>query len=249
MINKFISLFLLVGTSLLAQCYEFQSSLIEPVPSVNQIYIEPIYARAKYKSQNLKQKGNLYGITANYDFILYNAPYCGFESYYKVGTLKSQEINSKYKDYCFEGKVGYTMGIPYNYSFIPYLAIGYENIKNDYKNNFTNKLSYYYLATGINTHVFIMNNFSFGCNIKLIFPIDGSSKVKNNEAELSVTISKKVQYNVEVPLTYSPSSAFSFSIVPFYDYKNINNIHHIENLKTRAKMSEIGLGLRANFCF
>ncbi len=249
MLNRLLPILFLFSSTLSAQCYEFQSSLVANPVTGNQIYIQPEFTSATYKTSEIKQTGYLYGVSGGYDVLVYNAPYLGFESHYRSGRLKGDGLSSKYRDYLFEGKIGLTMGTPGAFYFVPYGGVGYENEKNDYTNTPVEKLSYYYLSVGCLTQAFLNPQLSFGVNLKCKFPFNGDHDVKNDEIDVRVSISKKMQYLVEIPLTYWASSQLNIAAVPFYEHKEYNNNSTGIEWKSKAKMHQWGLGIRGTFCF
>lgn len=248
MLNKILP-FLFLSSSLLAQCYEFESNLVQNPVSGNQFYLEPQITSATYKTSEIKQKGYLYGICGGFDFINYNAPYIGFESVFRSGKLKDKELKSKYTDYAFQAKIGMTLGTQNLYYLIPYAGVGYDNEKNNYNLPPVEKISYYYASVGCVSHAFLSPELSFGVNLKLKFPFSGQHKVKNDEIDVNFSVSKKIQYLVEVPLTYWASKQLNVAAIPFYEYKNYNNNSVDTVWNSKAKMSQWGLGLRGTFCF
>lgn len=105
-----LSLFLIININLIA--YDFPSSLVTRSVNGNQVYLEPTLSYATYTTEENEQNGYLYGISGAYDLLVFNAPYFGFESHYKSGKIKNHEFISRYTDYLFEGKLGYTKGLP-----------------------------------------------------------------------------------------------------------------------------------------
>lgn len=249
MLNKLLVIFVFISMNLSAQSFEFQSSLVSNPTTGNQLYLEPEFSCATYKTGNIKQKGNFYGIRAGYDLLIFNNPYIGFESIYRSGRIKGDGLSSLYTDYLFEGKIGFTIGYPNLYYFTPYAGLGYENEKNDYKTSPVDKLKSYYFSFGFITEAFITPQFSYGVNLKIKFPFIGDHKVKNNDINVNLAISKKMQYTLEVPFTYWVSSQINLSAVPFYDYKNYNNNSLGIEWNHKAKMHQWGLGFRGTFCF
>jgi hypothetical protein len=215
----------------------------------NQLSLAPVVSRATYKANDVTQKGYLWGIKGQYDLLAFNGPYLGFETYYMRGKLKSGAVESTYRDFLFEGKIGLTMGIPSSYYFTPYAGVGYENERNDYTTVPIEKIDYYYVSAGVLSNLYLSPQFTAGLNLKVKFPFTGDHKVKNESVDTSLSVSKKIQYVIEVPFTYWASSNVSFSAVPYYESKKYNNNIISENWNTTAKMHQWGLALKAVFAF
>jgi hypothetical protein len=217
--------------------------------SGNQLSISPEISTATYKAGEVKQKGYLYGIGGSYDLLVLNSPYLGFETYYMKGRLKGSGVESTYRDFLFEGKFGMTFGVPSAYFLTPYAGIGYENEKNDYTTTPIEKIDYYYISVGGLSSIYLSPQFTAGLNFKVKFPFTGDHKVKKEETDVNLSVSKRLQYVLEVPLTYWASPALAISAVPYYEYKNYNNNSIEENWNTKATMSQWGLTLKANLAF
>jgi hypothetical protein len=249
MLNRIALILVLLNANLFSQPYQFEPMLVSSPVYGNQFYIQPEFSHATYKTREIKQNGYLYGIRGGYDLLVFNNPYLGFECYYRSGVLKGSSLSSKYKYYLFEGKIGFTMGIPTCFIVVPFAGIGYENEKNDYKTPPVEKLSYYYLSAGLYTQIFLNTQITLGCNMKVKFPFCGDHDVKNSEVDERDSCCKKIQYNIEFPVTYWASSQLSFSAIPFYESRKYGNNSTSENWKSKAKMSQYGLGIRGTWCF
>jgi hypothetical protein len=247
--NYLFLLFALISNCAYAD-FTFENTLTVGNPVTgNQLYLEPRISKATYQATDIKQNGYLYGIKGSYDLFVINAPYLGFEGSYMRGKIKGSDLESTYRDFLFEGKLGFTMGIPSAYSFSPYGGIGYEEEKNNYITTPIEQLKYYYFSLGLVSNFYLSPNISAGLNCKIKFPFSGDHDVKNDSIDTRVSISKKIQYLIEVPFTYWASNAMSISAVPFYENKKYNNTSVSTIWNSTAKMHQWGLGIRANFAF
>ena len=246
--NLFICLVIAIG-EVSAQDYVFESSVNSAPILGNKIYLEPRISRASYSTNDTTQTGYLYGINLGYDVFIYNAPYLGFEFDYISGTIKGDSLSSQYTDYSFEGRAGITLGTPCFYQLTPFLGTGYEKEKNDYKTTPIEKIDYYYISTGIFSQAWISPQLSIGFDLELKFPFHGNHKIKNDSCKINSSICHKMQYFLNVPVTYWASSQLSLSAVPFYQHKHYDNNCVGDAWKSNAKMSQWGLGLRVAYFF
>lgn len=246
--KKLLSLLTLFFMPLCAQ-YNFPIIGFEQISNGNEVYIEPKVGYATYKTKEIKEKGTLYGLKGGYDLLLFDSLYLGFDSVYMAGKLKTVDIQSKSKSFSFEGKVGYTFGEKWQFALVPYAGIGYQSEKLDFSVPPIEKIHYYYLSTGVNTRIYIKENLTFGLDVKVKIPFKGKHHVKNDWIDEKVSFSRKIQYLVEVPLTYWTSLQSFIAVSPFYELKYYNNNSTGHNWHSGAKMSQWGVGARLGLAF
>lgn len=215
----------------------FESSITcKPKSPSLQCYMAPeIYHVHRERSGGAKQDGFVYGVRAGCDKVKRGKIYYGFDAFYGSGPLTGKggsgnNLKSNFTDTSIEGRLGYTLKyrLPYKLLLTPFVGIG-DFIE---KNNFTHpkttpihfRTSYIYGSAGFFSRICIKERFFMGLNFKVKFPYEATCKVSNDPKNdnSSQVINEKLQYKVEVPLTYQVyqnSDRWLISLVPFYEYR------------------------------
>lgn len=246
--KKLLSFLTLLCMPLSAQYY-FPLMLSEQPSTGNEVYVEPKVSYAKYKTKEITEKATLYGIKGGYDLLRFDSLYLGFESVYLAGKFKTDYIQSKYKDFSFEGKMGYTFGEKLSLALIPYAGIGFAHEKYDFSLPPVEKMNYYYLTVGANSRFYVKDNLTIGLDVKVKIPFKGKHHIKNEWIDQKASFSRKLQYVVEVPLIYWTSLQSFISVTPFYELKYYNNNSTGHNWTSGAKMSQLGIGTQIGLAF
>jgi len=247
---KKLSLLFLLSTSFCsADTYFTDLFFSNALKTPNQFYISPLLGRASYKTGAVEQKGYVYGVEANYDFINQNVPYLGAETHYSKVKLKAGDLHSNYSEYALEAKVGFSLASNEFSSFTPYAGLGYENQRNSYeKSNMVNN-KFQYFSLGFLSNYVINPQMSVGLNVKAKMPYTGEQKLQKDLIKSSPKICKKYHYAVELPVTYLASSNSSLAVSPFYQHKQGNcNAATAEPTKS-SKLKVWGINIKCNFYF
>lgn len=220
------------------------------LPAVNNFTVSPLFGKATMKQGTVKQDGWLFGIRGNYDIISINTLYLGAEAGYKAGELKGKTENlnavvvaidplrdvalvenktkSKYSDLWGEIRVGFTFGgsgLPGGY-LSPYFVVGYEKEKDDFVSpsliELKHTLTYGYLGFGAISNFAVTPFMSVGLNAKFKWMFNAYTKTGGDPylQDKGISCANCFHWSIEVPVTYLLSSNLSFSVAPFYEYKN-----------------------------
>ncbi len=228
-----LSLFLLVATTQgFSEICSFTCLSDKPL----QIYVGPeIYHVHRKREGGAKQDGVVYGIKGGYERIKRYKIYFGFDALYSKGVLHGKggagnHLKSNFGDTYVEGRLGYTFQSKCRFKplFTPFAGVGYFIEKN----NFTHpkstpihfKTTYVYATAGFLSRVSLTEKFDLGLNFKIKYPYEAKCRVSNDPRQIDSTqvINEKIQYRVELPLTYNnvrDISCLSISFVPFYELR------------------------------
>lgn len=194
-----------------------------------------IYGVSRLREGGTQQNGVLYGFRLGYDYLKRCKYYCGADFLWAQGILNGYNTQAHLKsiltDSNLEARIGYTFQSK-NWrcaSFTPYIGGGYFWEKNIYKHpsplhvHFKNE--FLYIPIGFISQIFIIPSFSVGLNVKWRFLLQGEQQVSHDpEYDRSIQhYNEKLQYRVELPLTYffcSHHSSLGVRLVPFYEYRH-----------------------------
>lgn len=229
--KPFIALFLIVSTFATLHIHGKDINL-----NRHQFFIGPeYYYMERTKAGGTKQEGNMIGVRVGYDRLKRYGWYWGADALYAYGKLSGHsgddfKIRSEVTDMSIEGRLGYTFQQKtcLQLAFTPFVGIGgFEQ-----RNNFIHpsplhvhfKTRYPYATAGFLSWAHLWGNFEGGLNFKVRFPFDPKCHVSNDEAHdpVSQVIKERVQYRIEVPITYAScfcGSHVAISLSPFYEYR------------------------------
>lgn len=237
----------------------------EPTPSCqlrHQFVIGPQWIHLTRKREGgVKQQGNLYGAYFTYDRLKRYGWYLGAEGSYARATLKGDTdegdvLHSKFKDCWIEGRFGYTFQKKSGrrFALTPYLGLGYAQEQNNFGSSsplpIHFKSHFYYPLAGLRLSLCLGANFNAALNFRVRWPYDPKCKVTNDPDHDSMEqkMGEKLQYRVELPLTYvfPCYRPWGISICPFYEYRpygeHIN--YPFDYFKTTLTLWGVGVGLR-----
>jgi len=262
---------------------EFSSSqntdmLVTENKTINsQISIRPSFSKIELKKKTLKEKANLFSVSLNYDLIVINNIYVSAQLSYKFsknkGKTNSLDANnvfikqktyelyifnrtkSKYSDFSFETKLGYTFSLEKNGYVIPYLVLGYENEENNYISPspmiYKSVIDYEYLGFGMISKVNVNSKIFVSLNTKIIFMFNAKTKIDNTSYILDKYVKNYnyMHYEIELPISYAISNKFLVSIAPIYSFKQYKT-HKYSKLGTeKMQMKKIGAMINAQYNF
>jgi hypothetical protein len=233
----------------------------DPYAFRHQAYVAPEIYHVERTREQSKQQGYLYGVRFGYDYIKRYAFYFGFEGLYAQGTLKghgveSVRVKSSLTDKNLEGRVGYTFqmkGWPHA-SFTPFFGIGYFWEWNHYKHPSPLKIhldnQFCYIPVGFLSNVYLSSCFSVGVDFKARFLLSGRTKISHDDefSDMTQNYEEKLQYRVDVPLTYYfclCQRQSAVALVPFYEYRHYGYRAHFpfDFLDTKFKIYGVNLKL------
>lgn len=201
-----------------------------------QAYVGPeIYHVHRKREGGAKQNGTVYGIKGGYDRIKRYKIYFGFEALYSRGVLRGKSgtrnyLKSNFGDTFAEGRLGYTFQSKRKVKplFTPFVGVGYFIEKNDFTHPKSTpihfKTKYVYAAAGFLSRISLTEKIDLGLNFKVKYPYDAKCRVSNDPRQKDSTqvINEKLQYRIELPLTYNQVrdfNNFAISFVPFYEMR------------------------------
>lgn len=229
--------------------YQFPLAVGESTYNLgNRIYLEPRFSRTELSTASFKQKGYLYGGKIGYDFICPNSIYFGLESSYMQGQLKGGLMQSTYSDFDIQARTGMTFGLMSIFNITPYIGMGYDWEKNEFSALEEDKISYCYGSVGFLSQ-FYFACYSLGLNFQARFPFLGSHSCEDEESHEHDSVSKKIQYLIEIPVNYYFIPALSLGLTPFYTYKNYSNSFSDTDWLASSKLHSYGLAFRVSFNF
>ncbi len=186
------------------------------------------------KDGGTTQRGNLIGGYFTFNRIKRCRLYCGAELSYAKGNLKGSidketHLHSKFTDVWIEGRLGYTFQQKEGkrFSFTPFLGAGYACEKNNFNRSsplrIHFKTHYYYYSAGFLTSIRLSKKIDIGILFRARIPYNPKCKVSHDpeNESLSQKVSERVQYRMELPLTYRFDCYEKLEITanPFYEYR------------------------------
>ena len=217
----------------------------------NQITIGPeCYHLKRVRAGGTTQQGNLYGIHLGYDRLKRYGWYWGLEGSYARGKLKGHtgdgdQIRSHFNDSFIEGRLGYTFQQKEctKIAFTPFIGGGYSVEKN----NFTSpsplpihfKTHYPYMSTGFLSWMHLTDDWEVGLNFKARMAFEPKCHVTHDpdNEPLSQRIGERMQYRVDLPITYRAfcTDHFVITLDPFYENRHYGpHVNYpFDYLKTR----------------
>lgn len=200
----------------------------------NHLFVGPeIYHVHRTREGGTSQKGPIFGVRVGYEHIKRFKFYWGADVLYGRGTIKGHsgsgfKLKSKFTDLMAEGRLGYTFQqkCGYQLAFTPYVGGGYAIEKNNFLEpspllvHF--RINYWYIPFGFLSQMTIKQNLLYlGLNFKVRYVMDAKSRVSKDPefGSTSGLIKERMQYRVEVPLTYGCHGQIDLSAVPFYEWR------------------------------
>ena len=192
-----------------------------------------IYRVYRARHGGTKQSGNAVGVRFTFDHIKRYCIYCGMQGFYGSGILhgysaSGSKIRSRLTDSLIEGSLGYTFQMKYSpyVALTPYLGCGYFREVNDFSPpsplpvKFVTK--YPYVAFGFLSSIYVTSYLTAGLNVRFKAPWETKCTVSNDPDfdKVKQLVTDKIQYRIEVPITYIGSlawSSFEAALVPFYE--------------------------------
>lgn len=210
-----------------------------PLPQ-HQFYIGPeIYFAHRDKAgrdKRTKQNGWMFGGRAGYDRIKRCRIYWGVDGLYANGTLKSHKshgtkVKIDFTDENIEGRLGYTFQKKTGWmpTFVPYVGYGYYRETSKFKRPspilFKQRVTFDYVAAGFLSQLYVHPLWIAGVNFKARFLFNSECKISDDPdyEDFTQNIEHKVQYRVELPVTYRLKcwcDRLAVSLVPFYEYRH-----------------------------
>ncbi len=224
-----------------------------------------IYHLKRIRKGGTEQSGTLYGISASYNRLKRYGWYIGLEGSFATGTIKGHtgndsKISSRFKDQWAEARFGYTFQQKEGceLAFTPFIGLGYAQENNHFKNpsplpiHF--KTRYGYANWGFLTWAHLFCDWETGLNFHMRIPYNPECKATNDPLHAPVTqnIGERLQYKVELPITYRAFSDDRFVVVfePFYEYRlygsHVN--YPFDYFKTKLNLWGAMLKLEFRFC-
>lgn len=242
----------------------FPSLLICHTPS-HQFYIGPeIYHVRLTRGGGAHQDGMLYGGRLGYDRIKRYGWYWGVDALYATGELTGKNggghrIKSNFTDTSVEGRFGYTFKCKTGYrpSFTPFIGAGYFVQRNNFKHpspipaHF--RTTFAYGTAGFLSQISINPCWDIGVNFKVRYPYDPKCHISHDpEVDNSTqTIAEKIQYRVELPVTYHTGYCCDrvlVSCVPFYEYRHFGEHPNYPFDFYDTKFNNYGLLIKFMYC-
>jgi hypothetical protein len=239
-------------------CCEF------PFQLPRKLYIGPeIYRICRTREGGSFQRGEIYGVRIGYDYIKRFKLYWGIDALYGNGTLRGRsgyddKIKSTFTDKQIEGRLGYTIQLKkwLRPSFTPFVGYGYYQENNKFHHPSPLKLKfrtrYNCVVAGFLSHVDFNPHLTVGVNFRARFMHDAKCKVTDDpdEGDVTLSIKDKVNYRVEVPVSYrlcSYNDQLEFDVVPFYEFRHFGGRKNFpfNFLETRLRL--YGVSLFLNF--
>lgn len=234
-------------------------------------YIGPeIYYAERTKEGGAKQNGTLYGFRLGYDRVKRYKWYWAADLLFATGILEGSgragehikfKSKSQLTDVNVEGRFGYTFQSKYwrCASLTPFAGYGYFWEDNFYKHptpmhiHFKNRFSY--IPFGFLSQIFITPKWSVGANVKIRYLLEASQKV-SHDPEHEDTVQhyvNKLQYRIEVPLTYFPClemcDSLAVSLVPFYECRPYGHLANFPFDFLETKLTLWGATLKLLYLF
>lgn len=229
------------------------------------ITIGPQWIRVtRQREGGVKQSGNLFGGYFTYERLKRYGWYIGAEGSYARGSLKGSiedvgNLHSKFKDGWIEGRFGYTFQqkAGRRLSFTPFIGLGYAEERNNFGSSsflpIHFKTHFYYPSFGFRSSIDLCDNIIVAVNFRARIPYEPKCKVSNDpdNDEVNQKIGEKLQYRVELPLSYFIPCYphWGVSLLPFYEYRPYGE--HVnfpfDYQKTTLNLWGIGLGLAGSF--
>jgi hypothetical protein len=212
----------------------------------------------------IKQKGDLFGGFFLYERVKRYGWYLGAEGSYAKGTIKGSiddtfELKSRFTDQWIEGRFGYTFQqkCGRRFAFTPYIGIGYAQEQNNFGSSsplpLHFKTHFWYPFAGFRSQINVCEHFVAGVNFRVRIPYDPKCKVSNDpeNENVSQNVGDKLQYRVEVPLTYYLPcyERLGVSVMPFYEYRPYGEHanYPFDYYKTTIKIWGVGAGAAFRF--
>ena len=186
------------------------------------------------KEGGTKQSGDLFGGYFTYDRLKRYGWYLGAEASYAKGSLKGSvdeggHLHSTFTDVWAEGRFGYTLQKKEGnrFAFTPFVGFGYAMEKNNFNKSsplaIHFKTHFYYISTGFLASMHFCDNFDCGVLFRARISYDPKCKVSHDPENESVSqkIGEKVQYRIELPITYHIPchDQLAVTMYPFYEYR------------------------------
>lgn len=215
------------------------SACVNPLPQ-HQFYIAPTFyyndriRKAKNDSPS-KQHGWIYGVRIGYDRIKRCRLYWGFEALYATGIPRGHKDDIKNKsrfiDQNVELRLGYTFQRKSGWlpTFIPYIGYGYLRESNKFKRPtpviYKLRMSFDYIALGFLSQVYPSPAWVLGVNFKARILLNNKARISEDPYgdDAKLHFEDKVQYRVELPITYRITpycDKFAIAFVPYYEYRH-----------------------------
>lgn len=216
------------------------------------------------KSGGSKQYGVPGGLRFSFDRLKRYGWYIGVEGEALWGTLKGHNqadttLRSHFRSFWGEGRLGYTfqMKSGTQASITPYIGGGFLEENNDFVDPSPLKIRFRtaapYVAFGALAWMNLCCGFEAGLNIKCRLPIDPKCTTSNDpfHAMSRQIIGERVQYLIELPITYrlNESGSCGITFSPFWSSRiyggRIN--YPFDYLKTRLEFAGASVLLMFRF--
>lgn len=241
-----------IQTGIKAECYLYDCDCTEnfsvcecqnscqtlPLPQ-HQLYIGPeIYDvnRSKaIKYGRSKQDGFVYGGRVGYDRIKRCRFYWGIDALYATGDLcghkDAGKVKLRFTDENIEGRIGYTFQMKEGWmpTLVPFVGYGYLRETSKFKRPtlllIKQRISYDYVALGFLSQIYPHPLWVIGLNFKARILFNSKCKITDDPdyEDTSQNFKHKVQYRVELPITYRLNcwcDKLAVALVPFYEYRH-----------------------------
>lgn len=238
-----------------------------PLPQ-HQFYIGPEFyyiSRDKDgKDGRAKQHGYIYGGRAGYDRIKRYRIYWGVEGVYATGDIRGHKKGKKVKidftDENIEGRLGYTFQMKKGWmpAFVPFVGYGYIRETSKFKKPspipIKQRITFDYIAAGFLSQFYPHPLWVVGVNFKARFLFNSKCKISDDPdyEDFTQNIEHKVQYRVELPITYRLNcwcDHLAVAVVPFWDYRHYGEHANFPFDFKDVKLNFYGFDLRLMYMF
>lgn len=220
-------------------------SLFEDISKkTQQISLGPeIYHIKRIRKGGTRQHGMMVGVRASYDRIGRYKWYVGFESAWAQGILKGgnklrESLKSRFTDGMVEGRFGYTLQAKTGLcaSLTPFIGAGYFVEKNHYIHPSKVHLcfcnTFWYLAFGGYSRIYINPYFSAGLNVTGKYSLDGKVRVTRDPEFEDTTLhyEHKMQCRVAIPFAldfFCSNYQIGFTVSPFYEFRHFGGQNQV----------------------
>lgn len=245
-------------------CVNEESCCIVPLPQ-HQLYIGPeIYHVNRKRDNGSKQNGWVYGGRVGYDRIKRCRIYWGVEGLYATGRLHGHtgarsKIKSCYTDASIEGRLGYTIQLKscsWLPTLVPFGGYGYLREMNKFKVShikFTTQFDY--VTAGFLSQFYPNPCWVVGLNFKARFLFNSKCKISDRDPDqqsFSQNFEHKVQYRVELPITYRLNcwcDRLAIVAVPFYEFRHYGFQSGFPDDFHGTKLNLYGIDIRFMYMF
>lgn len=239
-----------------------------PLPQ-HQFYIGPeIYHAQRNKESKYsrtKQSGFLYGGRIGYDRIKRCRLYWGIDALYSSGELNGHHKRGNRIKLCLvdeniEGRLGYTFQGKKGWlpTLVPFIGYGYFRETTKFKKpsplRIKQRISFDYVGFGFLSQIYPYPLWVLGLNFKARILFNSKCKILDDPEyeDLTQNVKHKVQFRVELPITYRLKcwcDKLAVAFVPFYEFRHYGEHINFPFDFKDSKLNFYGFDLRFMYMF